>query len=214
MNEILIACDFIVFRESFQSSFSKYPNFGSNSCGWYRWWTHVVSETIKNSQDKDVTTPSILSKISTELIEFYSSSDAYYVEPEFLPLLKYLNGRKIIIGAISNTDQRLKRILSKLRILDYFEFVVTSYGAGFVKPDSRIFDYALNQLNSSVLPSSTVHIGDSVLNDYVGAKNAGWNSILVNPKFELACHKESIKIDFDSMVKSLKDVTDILTKFN
>jgi putative hydrolase of the HAD superfamily len=57
----------------------------------------------------------------------------------------------------------------------YFSHVVLSETAGALKPDKRIFEYAL-ELNKA-LASETIMIGDSFESDIRGAQNAGIDQI-------------------------------------
>jgi len=57
--------------------------------------------------------------------------------------------------------------------------VVLSEAAYALKPDKRIFEYAL-QLNNA-MASETIMIGDSYESDIVGAQNAGIDQIYYHP---------------------------------
>ena len=68
--------------------------------------------------------------------------------------------------------------LKKIEILDisrYFRVVVTSEEAGVEKPDSRIFELALQQLG--VVAKKSVFIGDSLAGDIKGAARVGMCTI-------------------------------------
>ncbi len=65
-------------------------------------------------------------------------------------------------------------------ISHYFESVVTSELAGHKKPSKEIFEYALNQ--NKLQPHEVVMIGDNLLTDMVGAKNASIDTIYFNPE--------------------------------
>lgn len=69
--------------------------------------------------------------------------------------------------------------LHSCRIEQYFKHVVLSEAAQALKPDKRIFEYAL-QLNNA-RASETIMIGDSYEADIVGARNAGIDQIYYNP---------------------------------
>ena len=64
-------------------------------------------------------------------------------------------------------------------IEQYFAHVVLSEAANALKPDKRIFEYAL-QLNNAIA-SETIMIGDSYESDIVGARNAGIDQVYYNP---------------------------------
>ena len=90
----------------------------------------------------------------------------------------------MIVGVISNFDERLESILASTKLLPYFSFVVTSYSHGVEKPNVSIFEEALRLASHKhgidIAPEEAIHIGDTLLNDYIGAKNARWNAVIVN----------------------------------
>jgi putative hydrolase of the HAD superfamily len=87
----------------------------------------------------------------------------------------------IQLGIISNYNGRLETVLKAMELHHYFRFIITSYCAGFAKPDSRIFHLALDELhNGRIKPREALHVGDTHEIDYLGAVNAGWKAILVH----------------------------------
>ena len=60
---------------------------------------------------------------------------------------------------------------------DDIDFVMLSYDVGFEKPDSKIFD-----ATKQMLPGQErfVHVGDDLQKDYLGAKRAGWEGVLLD----------------------------------
>lgn len=69
--------------------------------------------------------------------------------------------------------------MSSANIEHYFSHVVLSEAAQALKPDKRIFEYAL-QLNNA-RAAETIMIGDSYEADILGAINAGIDQIYFNP---------------------------------
>jgi putative hydrolase of the HAD superfamily len=59
-----------------------------------------------------------------------------------------------------------------------FTTVVFAQEHGFTKPDQRLFDLAVAKIGSSA--ASTAMVGDSLVNDVVGAQRAGWLGIWLN----------------------------------
>lgn len=62
---------------------------------------------------------------------------------------------------------------------DYFEKVILSDHVGINKPDTRIFEYALKEMD--VKKDNVVMIGDNWNSDILGAHNAGIDQIWFNP---------------------------------
>jgi len=97
-------------------------------------------------------------------------------------LLDYLHP-KYTLTIVSNgfVEVQYKK-LNSCHIEQYFSHVVLSEAAQALKPDKRIFEYAL-QLNNAKA-SETIMIGDSYEADIVGAQNAGIDQIYFNPRLD------------------------------
>jgi len=124
--------------------------------------------------------------------------------PYALELLEYLY-KKYPLTIVSNGFIEVQyRKLKSCGIEKYFSHVVLSEAAAALKPDKRIFEYAL-ELNNAIV-SETIMIGDSFEADIRGAQNAGIDQIYFNPNhsesndYELATYK----------VKSLEEIKNLL----
>ncbi|XP_015609251.1 rhythmically expressed gene 2 protein [Cephus cinctus] len=171
---------------SFKSNFKKlsleHPIYGKHTgLGWENWWRTIVYNIFKE-QDQQVCNVK-LEKVASSLIKCYGTSRCWHKYPGVIELLDYLKGRGIIMGVISNFDERLESVLASTKLRPYFSFVLTSYNLGIEKPHPSIFEEALKYTKelygTTVLPEEAVHIGDTLTNDYLGAKKAGWNAILI-----------------------------------
>lgn len=99
--------------------------------------------------------------------------------PNALELLDYLYP-KYPLTIVSNGFVEVQyRKLKSCKIEQYFSHVVLSEAAGALKPDKRIFEYALGLNNATA--NETIMIGDSYSADVVGAQNAGIDQIYFNP---------------------------------
>jgi putative hydrolase of the HAD superfamily len=96
--------------------------------------------------------------------------------PYAIETLDYLSAR-YPLTIISNgfTEVQYKKINSS-GIGHYFEHIVLSEAAGALKPDKRIFEYAM-QLNNCHSSKECIMIGDSYEADIVGAQNAGIDQV-------------------------------------
>jgi YjjG family noncanonical pyrimidine nucleotidase len=98
--------------------------------------------------------------------------------PGAIELLDYLSS-KCSLTIVSNGFVEVQ--YGKLRVTNlehYFSHVVLSEAAGALKPDRRIFEYALGLNNATA--DETIMIGDSYEADIVGARNAGIDQIFLN----------------------------------
>jgi len=125
--------------------------------------------------------------------------------PHAIELLDYLTEKKYPLTIISNGFVEVQyRKMHSSGIGHYFNHVVLSEAAGALKPDKRIFEYAL-KLNGAK-PSEAIMIGDSYAADIIGAQNAGIDSV-----FYPLHYPETGEIpECTYMIRSLKEVMDIL----
>ena len=69
--------------------------------------------------------------------------------------------------------------LRAVGLADYFAPIVISGDYGYRKPDSRLFQAALTELQ--VAPEEAVYIGNDRFRDVLGARQAGMKTILFLP---------------------------------
>ncbi len=122
--------------------------------------------------------------------------------PFAIELLDYLYP-KYSLTIISNgfVEVQYKKLRSA-NIEHYFTHIVLSEAAGALKPDKRIFEYALELNNATA--TETIMIGDSYAADIVGAKSAGIGQIY------LSSHYDTKKENATYWVKGLEEVLEIV----
>ena len=136
-----------------------------------------------------------IQNMTNYLLDFYKTSTCWTLRYGTLDFLNYLKLQKhhasrnnkyeahFKLGVISNFDSRLDVLMRNMKINHYFDFVLSSYEAGAEKPDSDIFKRAMQISELKDLkPSECLHIGDTPVTDYFGAKKAGWYSILIHQR--------------------------------
>jgi putative hydrolase of the HAD superfamily len=79
---------------------------------------------------------------------------------------------------LSNADSRLRKVFEGLNLLEFFEEIFLSTELGFEKPDTRAFRAVERFLK--LQGDEILHVGDAVFQDGFGAKEAGWQVLLVN----------------------------------
>uniref|UniRef100_A0A1Q3FDC8 Putative reg-2-like protein n=1 Tax=Culex tarsalis TaxID=7177 RepID=A0A1Q3FDC8_CULTA len=170
------------FRSNFQRMARDHPNFGKcsssgNLAHWRRWWQTLVMDIFHESHAHLDRTK--LQAIAEQLIEDYQTSDCWAKIDLADDVIRLFRTHSKQVGIISNFDPRLSVIIESMA-LPPVDFIVTSYEAGVQKPSRRIFELALDKCRTKVLPSEALHIGNTPKLDYLGAKQAGWASVLVN----------------------------------
>jgi len=119
-------------------------------------------------------------------------------------LLDYLYP-KYPLTIISNgfVEVQYKKLRSA-NLEHYFTHVVLSEAAKALKPDKRIFEYAL-QLNNAIA-AETIMIGDSYEADIRGAQNAGIDQIYFNTRYSTSDKDKASTY----WVKGLEEIFSIL----
>jgi len=123
--------------------------------------------------------------LADTLITQFTDATCWAPREGAVPLLESLKDSPLTLGVVSNFDPRLHNILEACQLSEYFKFVLTSYEAGFSKPDPKIFQQALQLAALEGLqPQQALHVGDNADLDVKGAKDAGWQAWLVGDKKE------------------------------
>ena len=112
------------FRKAFAEQIERRPNYGKSTGMEAReWWRHVVNDTFSPYLHGSLLPPGLADR----LYSHFSSRDAYELYPDVKPLFqtlrqlrqKYLdpNGPIIVVGIVTNSDERVTAILRSLDIL-------------------------------------------------------------------------------------------------
>ncbi len=125
-----------------------------------------------------------------------------HLMPHAKDVLANLHGRyKLYI--ITNGFNEIQA--TKLRasgIASFFEYVVTSETAGCKKPSPDIFQLALDHAGAA--PEEAIMIGDNLLTDMAGARQARIDTVFFNP--HQRAHRETVTHE----IKSLDELMHIL----
>ncbi|ASJ12065.1 TIGR02253 family HAD-type hydrolase [Thermococcus thioreducens] len=105
-----------------------------------------------------------------------------HVYPDTLPTLKWLREAGYKLGIVTSGPEYQRLKLRLVGLLDYFDVVVTRDDVNAIKPEPRIFLYAVESLG--VEPSEAVMVGDSLSQDVYGAKNVGMTAVWINREGE------------------------------
>ncbi len=161
--------------------------------------------------------------IANELYRLYSNPTPYEVFPdvreffhrmrgkprENIKASKYIRGLKVCdmifffnsqIGALTNFDRRIYRVVEQLGLSNDLDFLVCSEDAKYIfalprrrkkrrknyffflrasKPSPAIFELALSSASAVLSSSDACHVGDDVDKDYLGARAAGFGRALL-----------------------------------
>ena len=120
-------------------------------------------------------------------------------------LVEYLSAKGYRMHICSNGFHEVQyKKLTACGLLPFFDTIILSEDAGANKPSQQFFDYAFRI--SGAKPENTLMIGDNLITDIQGAKQAGLDVMFFNP------HRQEItipeKIDFE--VSTLHGIMNIL----
>ena len=112
------------------------------------------------------------------LVAHFREDKHWRVYAETREVLSALRGAGMTLLVVSNWDSTLPRLLERLELLPFFDGVVVSAVVGSSKPSRAIFDEAVRL--AGVPHESALHVGDSLVDDYHGARAAGLHALLVD----------------------------------
>lgn len=119
-----------------------------------------------------------------EIVNAYA--DAFFVHPpvphpDALSVLRGVKAMELRVGLISNTGMTpgttFRQYLGQLGMLEYFDTLTFSDEVKLAKPSREIFLLTLQALGAT--PAQTVHVGDHMQNDVVGAKGCGLKTVWI-----------------------------------
>ena len=139
------------------------------------WWRRLVSDVFA-----DEGTFPRFDEFFEAVYEAFRGDDLWKVLDGVVPTLETLRQRNLRLGVVSNFDSRLPTILRECELAHYFRTVRFSSFSNSAKPDSAIFQTALDELQ--LRPEETVHVGDSWNEDIEGALAMGMRAILFDPR--------------------------------
>lgn len=101
----------------------------------------------------------------------FAEADTWRIYDDVFPALDALTRRGLKLGVISNWDERLRPLLARLGLAQYFSSLVISCEVGATKPDPRLFHQAATEL--AVARHELLHVGDNHTTDVLGAESIG-----------------------------------------
>ena len=122
--------------------------------------------------------------------------------PDAIKVLDYLN-TKYKLTIVTNGFEEIQNLkLSSSNLTNYFGHVITSQKAGCKKPAKEIFHHALKCNGAEC--HEAIMIGDNLVTDIGGARNASIDSVFFNP--DGVSHEVSVSYE----IKGLADLLEIL----
>jgi putative hydrolase of the HAD superfamily len=117
-------------------------------------------------------------RVAEHIYATFVDPATYRLFDDARPVLTELRSRGFVVGVISNWETWLTSLLRVTGLDSLLDFRVVSGLVGYEKPDSRIFDVAIQ--STGVAASDFLHVGDSVSSDVEGALGIGMRAILLD----------------------------------
>jgi len=138
-------------------------------------WRAIVSAVLPEVQDAEA--------CFAELWDHFAQPHHWRLEPGSLEVLAHLARKGLQLGLASNFDNRLIGLVQALPDLcDYLDSVWVSSQVGWRKPAAEFYA----ALGEGYDPQELLMVGDDRVNDYEGARAAGWHALLLDETTTLA----------------------------
>ena len=165
------------------------------------WWRSCEDEFVKMYMDSGYERPQA-EKMAPMIRPYVVDSRNHRLHDDAVATLKELKTRGYKNYILSNNFPELPQIVREMGLNEYFEGCVVSALVGFDKPRKEIFDYARNLAGN---PQKCIMVGDNPVDDIKGAKQAGFDTILVNDR-----HPDYSGDYCDYICRTLSDMLDVL----
>ncbi|CEP15675.1 hypothetical protein [Parasitella parasitica] len=169
------------FGQEYKKQLERAPFYGISKGMTPRdWWKELVYSTFLSAGIKSKDLDKDFDQLYNALYTRFTTAEAYSIFPDVLSTLDRLKQHGFHMGVISNSDERVVKVIENLNLNKYFEFVIASSLVECEKPSKKIYEKAL-ELAGNVNAENALHVGDDVdkhINS-IGATKAGWNAVLL-----------------------------------
>lgn len=147
---------------------------GKDEARFWKMYDEEVAKAVGYRGDFDL----LEKQVSTRFDEIVPKAENWVAYPDTKPTLERLRARGFTVGLVSNATDLARRVMDRLDLSQYFEFMVLSEEVGVRKPAPGIFKIALDAAGKP--PNRTLFVGDRYAADIVGATRAGMHAVLVD----------------------------------
>ncbi|HSB37308.1 MAG TPA: HAD family hydrolase [Thermoanaerobaculia bacterium] len=137
-------------------------------------WQAFVGEVYVRLGGDGALPPELLPR----LIRHFREAENWRLYPEVPGVLARLREAGVKLLVVSNWDSSLPGLLDDLGLTPSFDGILVSALFGASKPSRTIFDEAVRM--AGVAHAEALHVGDSVHDDYEGARAAGLAALLID----------------------------------
>jgi putative hydrolase of the HAD superfamily len=131
--------------------------------------------------------------LADRLYATFTDRSNYALFDDVRPALDRLSGDGVVIGLVSNFEAWLEELLADLGVRDAFGVRVISGIEGIEKPDSRIYELALER--ADVAADESVFVGDNPEFDVIPPAELGMFTVLVDRRNRHVDHEGARIVD-------------------
>lgn len=141
-------------------------------------WNHYTHRQLAALGASDKQVKVLAPKVSQYMEESYHPETV--LAEDTLRALAELRQAGFIMAVVSNREQPYSHEIESLGLSSFFIFALAAGEVNSFKPDREIFIHACQR--ADVSPSDAVYVGDNYFADVVGARRAGLQPVLYDPR--------------------------------
>lgn len=164
---------------------------------WYGYYMNLLRPFVEEHDE------SRLYQLAVAINEEFEKHTSWALYPDVIPTLDALRSQDYTLGVISDWGISLGPILRNLKLTRYFDTLLVSAAVRQAKPSPFLYEEALQRTNS--IADYTIHIGDSYIQDVLGARSVGITPILL----DRPCRLDSLSVDC-LLIHTLTDLLTVL----
>jgi putative hydrolase of the HAD superfamily len=131
-----------------------------------------------NSVRRHLDGGTVSAEVFERLSAHFRNPNSWAVFTDVRGTLAELESRGMALAVISNWDSNLPSLLQSLGLAASFREISVSATEGTGKPEPDIFLRTCERLD--LTPAEVLHVGDSLVDDYGGARAAGLSAVLLD----------------------------------
>jgi putative hydrolase of the HAD superfamily len=131
-----------------------------------------------NSVRRQLDGGAVSAEVFERLSAHFRNPNSWAVFADVRGTLAELESRGVVLAVVSNWDSNLPSLLEALGLAARFREISVSATEGTGKPEPDIFLRTCARLD--LTPAEVLHVGDSLVEDYGGARAAGLSAVLLD----------------------------------
>lgn len=141
-------------------------------------WTHYAYQHLLAFGCSQEQAEALAQPVQNQMAKNYTPQDVVYAET--IETLQCLQDAGYRLGLVTNRRSPCDEQLAALGLLPYMETTIVAGKVSAWKPDPKIFEHALQQLNA--VPTQVMYVGDNYFADVIGAQRAEIRPVLLDPE--------------------------------